>query len=61
MKKLLMTVLIACLMISTGCKKMSNKAVITVDNQSITKQEIDNIVDKQINSPFFASSDSLSI
>ena len=57
MKKLLMTVLIACLMISAGCKKISNKAVITVDNQSITQQEIDNIVNKQMNSPFFAQLD----
>lgn len=57
MKKLLMTVLIACLMISTGCKKISNKAVITVDNQSITQQEVDKIVNKQMNSPFFAQLD----
>ena len=57
MKKLLMTVLIACLMISTGCKKLSNKAVITVDKQTITQQEIDDIVNKQMNSPFFAQLD----
>ena len=57
MKRVLTAMLIAGVMMCSGCKKAENKAVITVDNVPITKQEINEIVDKQLSSPFLANID----
>ena len=57
MKRVLTAMLIAGVMMCSGCKKAENKAVITVDNVPITKEEIVEIVDKQLSSPFLANID----
>ena len=57
MKRVLATMLVALLMMSAGCKKSNNNAVITVNDTPITQQEVDDIVNKQMSSPFFAQLD----
>ena len=57
MKRVLTAMLIAGVMMFSGCKKADNKAVIMVGNNEITKQEINDIVNKQLSSPFLAQID----
>ena len=57
MKRVLTLMLVASMMMFSGCKKTDNKAVIMVGDNAITKQEINEIVDKQLQSPFLAQLD----
>jgi len=57
MKRVLVAMLIAGTMMCAGCKKDSEKAIITVNGAEITKQEVTDIVDKQMSSPFMAMMD----
>lgn len=57
MKRVLTIMLIAGMMMFSGCKKAENKAVIMVGNTAITKQEINEVIDKQMQSPFLAQID----
>ncbi len=57
MRKVLMTLLIAAVMMSSGCKKAEDNTVITVDGTPITQKEVDTIIEKQMSSPFLAQFD----
>ena len=57
MKSVLTTLLIMCVMMFSGCKKDENTAVVMVGDSAITKQEINELVDKQLSSPFLAQID----
>jgi len=58
MKRVLMAMLIAGIMMTAGCKKIGNdKAAILVNGQPITVQELQESVDKQLSSPFLAQFD----
>ncbi len=57
MRKILMTLLIAGVMMTSGCKKAENNVVITVDGAPITQKDVDTIVEKQMSSPFLAQFD----
>ncbi|MCR4880935.1 MAG: peptidylprolyl isomerase [bacterium] len=57
MKRVLTVMLIACVMMFSGCKKADNTAVIMVGENAITKQEINDVVTKQLSSPLLAQID----
>jgi len=57
MKRVLATLLVATVMMSSGCKKEDEKVIITVNDAPITKQEADEIINKQMSSPFLAQLD----
>lgn len=57
MKRVLTAILVAGIIMCSGCKKDNDKAVIMVGENAITKQEINEIVDKQLSSPFLAQID----
>ena len=48
MRRVLATLLIMTMMISSGCKKDEDKVIIKVNDSPITKQEVDEIISKQI-------------
>ncbi len=57
MKRVLTVMLIAGMMMFSGCKKADNKAIVMVGDSAITKQEVNEIIDKQMKSPFLAQLD----
>lgn len=57
MKRILTIMLIAMTMMFSGCKKADNAVVIMVGDSAITKQEINEIINKQMQSPFLAQID----
>ena len=57
MKRVLTAILIMCVMIFSGCKKQDNAAVIMVGDSAITKKEVNELVEKQLSSPFLAQID----
>ena len=57
MKRVLMTLLIAITMISSGCKKAQDAVIIKVNDSPIMKQEVDDIITRQMSSPFLAQLD----
>ena len=46
MKRVLMPLLIAAVMMSSGCKQEKNNTVVTVDNMPILEKQVDEIVEK---------------
>ena len=58
MKRVLMAMLIAGILLTSGCKKIgTEKAAIMVNNQPITVQELQKSVDQQLSSPFLSQFD----
>ena len=58
MKRVLMAMLIAGILITSGCKKIgSDKVAILVNDQPITVQELQKSVQQQLSSPFLAQFD----
>lgn len=57
MRRVLAALLIMTMMISSGCKKDEDKVIIKVNDSPITKQEVDEIISKQMSSPFLAQLD----
>ena len=46
MKRVLMPLLIAAVMMSSGCKQEKNNTIITVDNMPILEKQVDEIIEK---------------
>ena len=57
MKRVLMTLLMTVIIMSSGCKKAQETVIITVNDSPIMKQEVDEIIAKQMSSPFLAQLD----
>jgi len=57
MKRVLATLLIATVMVSSGCKKEEEKVIVKVNDSPIYEKEVNEIIDKQMSSPFLAQLD----
>lgn len=54
MKRVLMPLLIAAVMMSSGCKKEKDNTIVTVDDMPILEKQVDEIIEKKLNNPFLA-------